>query len=277
MYDEIGVSIICNAYNHEKYIKEAMDSFIMQKTNFRFEILIHDDASTDNTSEIIREYENKYPDLIVPLYQKVNQFSQGKNITLDYQLVRAKGKYIALCEGDDYWTDPNKLQKQYDIMETHPETDICAHTVSCLRNGVEIGKKAPSDKETIFLPEKVILGGGGFVGTNSLFFRKSLFGNVPDFVEYYMFDYTMQIWGSLRGGMLFLPDDMAVYRYMSAGSWSERMKKDRRSYFLHTKKVRNTLRILNKSTHREYHSQIRYKIFCSKFRDLQEKIRMIIR
>ena len=120
MDSDIKISIICNAFNHARYIRDTLDGFVMQKTDFKFEILIHDDASTDETADIIREYEAKYPDLIKPIYQKENQYSKDVWITDVFQLRRSKGKYIALCEGDDYWTDPDKLQKQYDALESHP-------------------------------------------------------------------------------------------------------------------------------------------------------------
>ena len=99
--DEIMVSIICTAYNHEKYIRDALDGFVSQKTNFKFEILVNDDASTDRTAEIIREYEMKYPDLMRPVYQTENQYSKGVRISHDILIPRARGKYLAYCEGDD--------------------------------------------------------------------------------------------------------------------------------------------------------------------------------
>ena len=105
--EQIMVSIVCNAYNQELYIREALESFVAQKTNFKFEILVHDDASTDTTADIIREYESKYPDIIKPIYQTENQYSKNVSITaLQHQ--RANGKYIAFCEGDDYWIDEYK-------------------------------------------------------------------------------------------------------------------------------------------------------------------------
>lgn len=114
------VSILCSAYNHEPYIKNAIEGFLIQETSFPFEVLIHDDASTDRTAEIIREYEARYPDIIKPIYQTVNQYSQGfKPGAINRK--RAKGKYVALCEGDDYWTDPNKLQIQADFLGKNPE------------------------------------------------------------------------------------------------------------------------------------------------------------
>lgn len=100
--DKLMVSICCITYNHEKYISEALESFLMQKTSFKYEILIHDDASTDNTAKIIREYEKKFPEIIKPIYQIENQYSKGNKINLVYNFPRAKGKYIAICEGDDY-------------------------------------------------------------------------------------------------------------------------------------------------------------------------------
>ena len=119
--NKIRISVIMVTYNHEKYIIQAMEGVLMQKCDFKFEVLIHDDASTDNSSEIIREYELKYPDIIKPIYQKVNQYSQKKNIWGDFQFSRAKGEYIAICEGDDYWIDPMKLQKQIDFLENNKD------------------------------------------------------------------------------------------------------------------------------------------------------------
>lgn len=121
------VSICCLTYNHAPYIRQCIESFLMQQTNFLFEVLIHDDASTDETTDIIREYERKYPDIIYPIYQTVNQYSQGIKVSATYNFPRARGKYIAMCEGDDYWIDPLKLQKQVDFLEKHNEYVICSH------------------------------------------------------------------------------------------------------------------------------------------------------
>ena len=117
--DNITVSICCVTYNHEKYIEQALKSFLEQKVDFKYEILIHDDASTDKTADIIRKYEKLFPDIIKPIYQSVNQYSIGiTNVTQRYNFPRAKGKYIAICEGDDYWTDKHKLQRQVAILES---------------------------------------------------------------------------------------------------------------------------------------------------------------
>lgn len=122
--DNVLVSICCITYNHVGYIRQCLDGFMMQKTDFAFEVLIHDDASTDGTTEIIKEYELKFPKVIKPLYETENQWVKGRRGSIVFNYPRAKGKYIAMCEGDDYWTDPHKLQKQVSFLENNP--DYCA-------------------------------------------------------------------------------------------------------------------------------------------------------
>lgn len=115
------VSIRCTVYNHEPYLRQCLDGFVMQTTNFRFEAIVHDDASTDNSASIIREYAEKYPDIIKPIYETENQYSKHDGSLSRIVNAACKGKYIAMCEGDDYWIDPYKLQKQVDFMEKHPD------------------------------------------------------------------------------------------------------------------------------------------------------------
>lgn len=256
MEKEIQVSVICCTYNHEKYIREALDSFIMQITDFQFEVLVHDDASTDGTAHIIREYEEKYPELIVPIYQKENQYSKGIRFSKEYIFPRVKGKYIAICEGDDYWIDPYKLQKQYDAMEEHPEVDMCAHSAIKKRNGETVGLIKPREKKCIIKTEDVILGGGGFFATNSLFYRTDMRRNEPGFVKHLSFDYTLQIWGSLRGGVLYLPEEMSVYRLSVDGSWTNRVGKNPTRLAKHLSNVIAMLTILNKETFGRYAKEI---------------------
>lgn len=121
------VSICCITHNHEPYIEDALEGFFTQETDFPFEILIHDDASTDKTADIIREYEAAYPNVIKPMYQSENQYSKGKKPNPEFNFPRAKGEYIALCEGDDYWIDANKLQIQVDFLKNNPEYGL-VHT-----------------------------------------------------------------------------------------------------------------------------------------------------
>lgn len=113
------VSIVCDVYNHEDYLHDCLNSLVSQKTNFKYIILIHDDASTDSSSKIVREYVKKFPRLFDPIFQNENQYSKGVGIWKTIQFPRVKTKYVAFCEGDDYWIDSYKLQKQVDFLESH--------------------------------------------------------------------------------------------------------------------------------------------------------------
>lgn len=124
------VVIRCTVYNHEPYLRDCLEGFVMQQTNFPFVAIVHDDASTDNSAAIIREYEEKYPNIIKPIYETENQYSKqdGSLGRIMNAAIEATGaKYVAMCEGDDYWTDPLKLQKQVDFMEANPDYVLCCH------------------------------------------------------------------------------------------------------------------------------------------------------
>lgn len=222
MKEDILVSICCITYNHEKYIKDALDSFLMQKTNFNFEILIHDDASTDDTAVIIKEYEKKYPEIIKPIYQKENQYSQGKNV-LTIIFKEAKGKYIAICEGDDYWIDPYKLQKQFDYMKKNEECGLCFHGVKVInaKSGKKLGEIKAASESRIISTSEIILGGGGFIGTNSIFSKREILQNLPEFFKKSpVGDYPIQIITSSKNYAYFINEVMSVYRTNVNNSWT---------------------------------------------------------
>lgn len=270
MQNRIVVSIICDTYNHGPYIRDALEGFVKQKTNFTYEVLIHDDASTDQTAEIIREYEKRYPEIIKAIYQKENQYSQGINVVSEYQVPRIQGKYVAYCEGDDYWTDPDKLQKQFDAMESHPDVDMCAHAAMRrrARDGRNIGLIAPSNSETIFDTGTVIRGGGDFVATNTLFFRSGLVTNPPAFRIKCPLDYALQIQGSMRGGMLYLPYDMSVYRVSVPGSWTERIGNSV-FYISQAEMIKDMLDMVDKETNYQYSSVIQERKEQLNFAELE--------
>lgn len=226
------VSICCITYNHETYIRGAIEGFLMQKTDFPFEIIIHDDASTDATADVIREYEREHPDIIRPIYQTDNQHSKGEKVAL-FVFEAVKGKYIALCEGDDYWIDPLKLQKQVTEMEKHPECYISFHpaiqkSVGGSRDDRMLGSH--SDMITVFPTEDVILDGGAFMHTGSIMLNRSVIPRIESFFNFAkeapVGDYYIQMLGAENGGALYLNDVMSVYRVRVPGSWSERIGKD---------------------------------------------------
>lgn len=139
-FDRPHVSINVITYNHEKYLEQCLESILMQKVNFTYEVLIHDDASKDRTQDIIKTYVSKYPNIIKPIYQTRNQYSKGIHVSR-FNEERALGKYIAQCEGDDYWIDANKLQKQVDFLEKNLEYIGTTHSYQFVdKNGEKIPK-----------------------------------------------------------------------------------------------------------------------------------------
>lgn len=265
------VSVVCMTYNHEAYIGNALEGFVSQKTNFAYEVIVHDDASTDKTADIIREYEKKYPELIKPIYQTENQYFKVNAMQV-YVRPLVHGKYIALCEGDDYWTDPLKLQKQVDAMEQHPEVDICAHTANMIdaKSQKCVGKIAPSKQDVIFDLGTVIEGGGAFVATNSLLYRRELMDNPPQFREECPLDYALQIQGAMRGGMLFLKDNMSVYRVAVPGSWTNRVSNSN-YYVTQAEMIKQMLDMVNECTKSKYEFSIQKQKRILDFASLEVK------
>lgn len=213
MTNDIVVSVICLAYNHEKYIKECLDSIINQITTFKFEVVINDDASTDDTANIIEEYEKKYPELIKAIYQKENQYSQGVAIIEEKMLDYASGKYVAFCECDDKWTDLKKLQRQYEYMEKHPECSMCVHNtvihdLSGTQNDVNFNSW---NKEHILTQEEVFM--AWKVHTSSYFVRKEDAYRPKEFRKYWFGDYVRLTLAYTEGNIVALPYIMSQYNY----------------------------------------------------------------
>lgn len=176
---EVLVSISCITYNQEQYIRQCLDGFVMQKTNFNYEIVIHDDASSDLTPSIIREYCAKYPELFVPILQTENKYKEGKGILAPYVFPKCQGKYIALCEGDDYWIDPLKLQKQVDFLEANPEYGMCYTNFDIQfqdsgRVIKNVAKTLPSRYPMVYESLKEYIKSKGYVAPMSWVIRSSL-------------------------------------------------------------------------------------------------------
>ncbi len=217
------VSVCCISYNHEKFIRQCLDGFIMQKTNFKFEVIIHDDASTDRTAEIIKEYQEKHPDIIKPIFQVENQYSKNTPILKTIVYPQVKGKYVAICEGDDYWTDPDKLQKQVDFLEANPDYSICFHPVKIIYE--DVNKKSTLYPSNKFLKQDLTLEkllGVNFIQTNSVMYRWLLKKGEPDDKlpgGIMPGDWYLNLLHAKEGKIGFLEDVMSVYRRHSAGAW----------------------------------------------------------
>lgn len=243
---KVMVSILCAAYNHERYIRSALDGFLSQRTDFRYEVIVHDDASTDSTAEIIREYEARYPDIIRPIYQTENQYSKGISITNAYMRPKARGKYIAFCEGDDYWTDPNKLQKQVDFLETHPEYSASTHNCCFVDENdgqVEslypVYRRCRSHRYTLKRFSRDVVYPGQ---TATIVHRKSAYAFESEEARKAFFgiraptgDKQLMLRLLLSGDIFCFEDVMSAYRIASHGSssWSAANYGKNRSHLLH--------------------------------------------
>lgn len=216
------VSISCTTYNHAPFIRQCLDGFVIQKTLFPFEILIHDDASTDGTQDIIAEYEKKYPDIIKPIYQQDNQYSKGIPIGVTFNFPRAHGKYIAMCEGDDYWTDPLKLQKQVDFLESHPDYVMCSHRFNKYwhEKGV-LEEDSDKDFKGADYDLQNLIGGKWLTQTLTVMYRRSAL-DLKRCESYGMSLDMILFYELLRHGKGYcFPEVMGVYRYHRGGVWSE--------------------------------------------------------
>lgn len=219
------LSVICLAYNQKHFIKDALDSFVMQKTNFPFEVLVHDDASTDGTAKIIQEYAQKYPDIIKPIFEKENQWQLGKDFSKEKIWPLVKGEYVALCEGDDYWSDENKLQKQVDFLDAYPECSICFHPVKVKWNdGREEDYVYPDAKmlKKVGALDFESLLKRNFIQTNSVVYRWRFLHDSYDLMPSGILpgDWFLHLLHAQIGKIGFLPDIMAVYRRNTGGVWT---------------------------------------------------------
>lgn len=211
----VMVSVVCCTYNQEKYIAQCLEGFVCQKTDFPFEVIVHDDASTDATAAIVREYAEKYPNIIKPIYQTDNLYSKKNGELNRVVMAASRGKYIAICEGDDWWCDPLKLQKQVDYMEVHPEISVCA-TEGYILN------QCSGEIRSVYDSEEVVFTPGHFLRSNPIFTVSTLsradwmkefkYQVLPLLPHFLMGDYPMWMYLSAKGPVALLKDKCFVYR-----------------------------------------------------------------
>lgn len=225
---EICVSIFCMTYNQENYIRETMEGFLMQKTSFKYEILVHEDASSDNTPEILKAYEDKYPDKVRVIYEEKNIYGTGVDYYYDILAPIARGKYIAICEGDDAWIDDSKLQRQVDYMEQHPECSLVGHKAFLqypLNWSGERDPRAMGYPTEGVVPYEHIFENWD-IPTNSFLFRKDDYIKMPKFFrEAPTGDEPLEFYLGGLGEIYFMDRVMSVYNKMTDNSWSERFLK----------------------------------------------------
>lgn len=253
MNSEIKLTICCLTYNHELYIDKAIKSFLKQKTNFNFEIIIFDDCSSDSTRKIISEFKDYNENNIKVIYPLENTFSKGKTAFFDL-ILEARGEYIAFCEGDDYWLSDKKIQDQVNYLEKNRNIDICFHPSYTLINeelkNLKYGFYGRDVK--IIDAKNVIKSSSGFMPMASIVARKScflsFFTDDPSFYSENLWHSTIQILGSQAGGAGYLPFYYSVYRSMHSGSWSKANQKsvhlrvkNFESFLIRNRMLRNTI------------------------------------
>jgi len=226
--DDIIVSICCLTYNHASFIRQCLDGFLMQKTNFKYEIIIHDDCSTDGTTEIVREYAEKYPDKIVPIFQSVNQYQSGNTHILTlFVYPKVRGKYVAVCEGDDYWIDSMKLQKQVDYLDTHPDCTMTCSRAKWFsqRRNKYVAEQYCLKADGLLDPVEIINRGGLYISTCSIVYRLQIRDNYPDYCENCPAgDWPLQLTAAMKGSVYYFNEAMCVYRVEREGSWTSMQK-----------------------------------------------------
>ena len=209
--NDIEVSVLCLVYNHEKTVERCLHSLLNQKTSFKYEVIVHDDCSSDNSVNLIKQLEERYYPKLVPIYQKENQYSKGISITEDIFTQVAKGKYYAICEGDDYWCDENKLQLQFDFMENHPTTSLCTHNTRIHFLNSNRKDTLFNNWDNIHFLDEYDVFKDWKVHTSSYFYRKE-YMHRPEFArKYYFGDYTMLTNFFSKGDVVCLPNIMSVY------------------------------------------------------------------
>ncbi len=232
--DEKALVVIRSlVYNHEPYLRDCLEGFVMQQTNFPFVAVVHDDCSTDKSATIIREYAEKYPNIIKPVFESENQYSKHDGSlrrAMDAACEKYGAKYYALCEGDDYWTDPHKLQKQVEFLETHPDyTMVCCDGVVRTPDGDMTEEDFRNwswkryHESRDMAVEDIIEQGGWFILTASIVFPKELRDTYPEACRKCpVGDYPLQIFAALNGKVHYFHEKMIVYRFGSINSWSVR-------------------------------------------------------
>ena len=223
----------CLTYNHAPYIKDTLDGFILQKTEFPFIVIVHDDASSDGTPDIIKDYVAKYPDKIFPILEKDNQYSKmdgSLREVINSAVEVTNAPYVALCEGDDYWTDPLKLQKQVDFLESHPEYSMCCHRVDVLdenTSNIDTECSTIQDKDYEHSEIQATL----TIPTCSVVMRTECIKNYPVDKDFIVGDNvlwaTCRSFGKVRG----FNDVMGVYRRVSTGWTAQTVHYDKKKYY----------------------------------------------
>lgn len=263
------VTVIIPTHDHAPFLSRAVESVLAQKTTFPFDILLHDDASTDGTADIARDYAARYPERIRLIAQTVNQYRTDKKIQTHILYPRITAKYTAICDGDDLWTDDGKLQLQVDYLERHPDCTLCICGADKIDvNGRVIGAAAPYSDDCVVKLEDMIRAGGEFCSSNTIVAPTALLNSQPDFCELTeVEDIPVHMWCAVNGYAWYFAKRMAAYRYAVPGSWSVRQNAAKRETQVQTcRGVIGLLRGFDDYTKGKYHASFADAILYQEFK-----------
>lgn len=226
----VKVSVLMITYNHANYIKQAIESILNQETEFDLELIITNDNSPDNTDEIVNDIIKTNPKGNLIKYFK-HEKNLGMMPNFLFTLQKATGKYVALCEGDDYWSDHNKLQKQLSFLENNPDYSICFHNVNVLENGILKDNNIKTDiAETTTILD---LANANYIHTPSAVYRNNLFEKFPDyFIKAPVGDYFLHLLNAKYGKIKYFSKNMAVYRIHNTSYWSSKEQLERENIWI---------------------------------------------
>lgn len=264
------ITVIVMTYNQKEYISKALDSILSQNIDIGYSILIHDDCSNDGTYEILLDYQTKYPNKIQIIHQETRKFLvDGFNMMIyKYVVPHIETKYVAYCDGDDFWCDDFKLQKQYDFMEKHKDYSMCFHSAYQLKNDEDMSSKWFISKEKdIDMTDLINDKPGICVATSSIFLRKEVFVDFPDWRKAFpVEDVPMYIMAAIYGKIHCLSDVMCVYRQFASGSWTSQNKNNLDRKAKHLNGIKEAIIIFDEWSQRKYSDLVTLQINSCDFR-----------
>ncbi len=264
------ITVVVMTYNHKDYIKQALESILSQKIRVDFDILIHDDCSDDGTYQILLDYQKRHPNKIRIIRQEERRFLiEGFNMMIFNHVVpNINSKYVAYCDGDDYWCDDLKLQKQYDFMESHPDYSMCFHCAYQLRPNNDMSSKwFIKDEGDLGLDDLINENPGIPIATSSLFVKSHIFKSFSEWRKRYpVEDLPLYMTAALEGKIHRIKDIMCVYRQFSTGSWSYQNSKNQMRLISHQEDLIKAATFFNKETDYKYQNLVTNHISGCEFR-----------
>ncbi len=258
--DDVEVTVWCTTYNHIEYIEKALEGFVNQETTFNYEVIVFDDASTDGTADVIRKYASEYPNIIKAYLAKENTFQKPQQRLMRTKLKNSvvKGKYIALCEGDDYWIYTKKLQRQYDLLEKYKEMVMCFHNAIRV-NGDDVMPQIIDMDTGVVDDDEIFMCKNGRPPTASFFYRADVAKDLINsnaYLECPVGDDPLRHFMNAKGKIIYIDKCWSVRNYMHEGSWNRRFKEDRAFVREYQKKFYKYFEKFDKETKYAFADQI---------------------